>query len=184
MVGRSDRSCSWNSRTLATSFEELTLWKRPWCYEGLGAGGEGDDRGWDGWMASPTRWAWVWVKSRSWWWTGRPGVLQFMGSQRVGHNWATELNRTELRSLRLKNKTTQMIVWISQILNVDISIIFAKILLCGLIWKNNLNTFDMGGWMIVVIWNLFLRSYIERSRNLRSSVVFQYRMKVTNVESY
>ena len=53
------------------------------------------NRGWDGWMASLTRWTWVWVNSRSWWWTGRPGVLQFMGSQRVGHNWATELNWTE-----------------------------------------------------------------------------------------
>ena len=61
-----------------------------------GAGGEGDDRGWDGWMASLTQWMWVWVNSRSWWWTGRPGVLGFMGSQRVGHNWATELNWTEL----------------------------------------------------------------------------------------
>ena len=69
---------------------EKTHWKN--CWEGLGAGGEGDDRGWDGWMASPTRWTWVWVNSRSWWWTGRPGMLQFMGSQRVGHNWATELN--------------------------------------------------------------------------------------------
>ena len=59
--------------------------------EGLRAGGEGDDRGWDGWMASPTRWTWVWVNSRSLWWTGRPGELQFMGSQRVGHDWATEL---------------------------------------------------------------------------------------------
>ena len=56
-------------------------WKRLWCWEGLGAGGEGDNRGWDGWMASLTRWAWVWVNSRSRWWTGRPGVLQFMGSQ-------------------------------------------------------------------------------------------------------
>jgi len=55
---------------------------------------EGDDRGWDGWMASPTQWTWVWVDSRSWWWTGRPGVLWFMGSQRVGHDWATELNWT------------------------------------------------------------------------------------------
>ena len=63
---------------------------------GLGAGGEGDDRRWDGWMASPTRWTWVWVNSRSWWWTGRPGVLRFMGSQRVGQDWATELNWTEL----------------------------------------------------------------------------------------
>ena len=59
---------------------------------GIGAGGEGDDRGWDGWMASPTQWTWVWVNSGSWWWTGRPGVLQFMGLQRVGHDWATELN--------------------------------------------------------------------------------------------
>jgi len=57
--------------------------KRPWCWERLKAGGEGDDRGWDGWMASPTQWTWVWVNSRSWWWTGRPGVLQSMGSQRV-----------------------------------------------------------------------------------------------------
>ena len=59
---------------------------------GIGAGGEGDDRGWDGWMASPTQWTWVWVNSGSWWWTGRSDVLQFMGSQRVGHDWATELN--------------------------------------------------------------------------------------------
>ena len=69
---------------------------KDWCWEGLGAGGEGDGRGWDGWMASPTRWTWIWVNSGSWWWTGRPGVLWFMGSQRVGHDWATELNWTEL----------------------------------------------------------------------------------------
>ena len=68
----------------------------------LGAGGEGDDRGWDGWMASLTRWTWVWVNSGSWCWTERPGVLQFMGSQRVGHDWATELNWTELRLIELK----------------------------------------------------------------------------------
>ena len=59
-------------------------------WEGLRAGGEGNDRGWDGWMASPTQWIWVWVDSGSWWWTGRPGLLWFMGSQRVGHDW-TEL---------------------------------------------------------------------------------------------
>jgi len=58
----------------------------------LGAGGEGDDRGWDGWMASPIRCTWVWINSRNWWWTGRLGMLEFMGSQRVGHYWATELN--------------------------------------------------------------------------------------------
>ena len=86
---------SWNSSTLATSWEELTHWKRLWCWEELGARGEGDDRGWDGWMASLTQWTWVWVNSGSWWWTGWPGVLQFMGLQRVGHDWATELNWTE-----------------------------------------------------------------------------------------
>ena len=94
--GCSGFSWSWNSNTLATSWEELTHWKRPWCWEGLGAGGEGNSRGWDGWMASPTQWAWVWVDSGSWWWTGRPGVLQSMGSQRVGHDWTTELNWTEV----------------------------------------------------------------------------------------
>ena len=76
----------------------LTHWKRLWCWEGLGAGGEGNDRGWDGWMASPARWTWVWVNSRSWWWTERPGVLCFTESQRVTHDWATELNWTELAS--------------------------------------------------------------------------------------
>ena len=58
----------------------------PWCWERLKAGGEGDDRGWDGWMASPAQWRQVWVNSRSWWWTGRPGVLQSMGLQRVRHD--------------------------------------------------------------------------------------------------
>ena len=67
-------------------------WKRPWCWERLKAGGEGDHRGWSGWMASLTRWTWVWVSSGSWWWTGKSGVLQSMGSQRAGHDWATELN--------------------------------------------------------------------------------------------
>ena len=84
---------SWSSNTLATWGEEMTHWKRPWCWERLKAGGEGDDRGWDDWMASLTWWTWVWTSSGSWWWTGRPGVLQFMGSQRVGHDWATELNQ-------------------------------------------------------------------------------------------
>ena len=74
---------------------------------GIG-GGEGDDRGWDGWMASPTRWTWVWVNSRSWWWTGRPGMLWFMGSQRVGHNWETELNWTEVGKRKLHNQANIM----------------------------------------------------------------------------
>ena len=87
-------SC-WSSNTLATWCEEPTRWKRPWCWERLKVGGEGDDRGWDSWVASPTQWTWVWVKSGWWWWTGRSGVLQSMGLQRVGHNWATELNWTD-----------------------------------------------------------------------------------------
>ena len=81
---------------------ELTHWKRLWCWEGLGAGGEGDNRGWDGWMASMTRWTWVWVNSRSWWWTGRLEVLQFMGLQRVGHDWATELNWAILSYMKVR----------------------------------------------------------------------------------
>ena len=83
---------SWNSNTLATWWKELTLLKRPWCWERLKVGGKGDNRGWGGWMASLTQWTWVWVSSGSWWWTGKPGVLQSMGSQRVGHNWASKLN--------------------------------------------------------------------------------------------
>ena len=68
------------------------IWKNP---------GEGDDRGWNGWMASLTQRTWVWVDSRSWWWTGRPGMLRFMGSQRVRHDWATELNWTEYMNIYL-----------------------------------------------------------------------------------
>ena len=63
-----------------------------WCWDGLGAGGEGDNRGWNSWMALLTQWTWIWVNSGSWWWTGRPSVLRFMGLQRVGHDWVTELN--------------------------------------------------------------------------------------------
>jgi len=86
---------SWNTNSLTTWYKELTHWERPWCWERLKAGGEGDDRGWDGWMASLTQQTWVWVNSGSWWWTGRPGMLWSMGSQRVRHDWATELNWTE-----------------------------------------------------------------------------------------
>ena len=79
--GWKDWCWSWSSSTLAIWCKEPTHWKRPCCWERLKAGGEGDDRGWDGWMASPTQRTWVWVHSGSWWWTGRPGVLQSMGSQ-------------------------------------------------------------------------------------------------------
>jgi len=80
----------WSSNTLATWCQESTHWKRPWCWERLKAAGEWDDRGWDGGMASPIPWAWVWASSGSWWWTGNPGVLQSMVLQRVGYDWATE----------------------------------------------------------------------------------------------
>ena len=64
--------------TLVTWCEELTHWKRRWCWERLRAGGEGEDSIWDGWMASPTRWTWLCVNSRSWWWIGKSGMLWFM----------------------------------------------------------------------------------------------------------
>ena len=87
---------SWNSNALATWCEELTYWKRPWCWARLRAGGEGDNRGWDGWMASLTQWTWVWASSGSWWWTGKTGMLQSMGLQRDGHDQVTELNRRSM----------------------------------------------------------------------------------------
>ena len=99
-----DWGWSWNSNTLSTWCEELTHLKRPWCWERLRAGGEGNDRGWDGWMASPTQWTWVWVDSESWWWTGRPGMLQFMGLQRVRQDWATELNWCAINQQKWKQK--------------------------------------------------------------------------------
>ena len=89
-TGRTDAEAE--TPIMATWCGELTHWKRPWCWERLRVRGKGDNRGWDGWMASSTRWTWVWVDSGSWWWTGRPGMLQSMGWQRVRHDWATELN--------------------------------------------------------------------------------------------
>ena len=79
--GRSDAEAE--TPVLWPPYTKSWLIAKDWCWEGWGAGGEGDDRGWDGWMASLTWSMWVWVNSRSWWWTGRPGVLQFMGLQ----NW-------------------------------------------------------------------------------------------------
>ena len=100
---------SWNA--LATWGEELTHLKRPWCWERLKAGQEGDDRGWNGWMTSPTQWTWVWVNSGSWWWIGKPGVLQSMGLQRVGHDWAAELNWTEANSPYLLSDNKHLKAW-------------------------------------------------------------------------
>ena len=80
----------WLKRSLATNPQHPT-----WCWERLKAGRKGDDRGWDGWMASLTWWAWVWTSCRSWWWTGKPGV-QSMGLQIIGRDWVTEMNWTVL----------------------------------------------------------------------------------------
>ena len=103
------------SNKLATWCKELTHWERPWCWERLRAGVEGDDdRGWDGCMALLTQWTWVWVDSVSWWWTGRPGVLRFMGSQ--SWTWLsgwTELNWTEHMCVCMCAKSLQLypILW-------------------------------------------------------------------------
>ena len=83
--------------------EKSWLWKRPWCWERLKTGREGDDRGWDGWLVSLTQWTWIWVNSGIWWWTGRPGMLQSMGPQRVGQDWVTEL-KWIIQKLSLMNR--------------------------------------------------------------------------------
>ena len=92
---------------VATWCEELTHLKRPWCWERLKAGGEGGDRGWDGWMTSQTQWMWVWASSGSWCRTGKPGVLQSMGLWRLKHNWATELNW--LKDLNVRSEIIKLL---------------------------------------------------------------------------
>ena len=140
----------WNSNTLATSCEELTHLKRPWCWARLRAGGEGDDRGWDGWMASPTQWTWVWVDSGSWWWTGRPGVLWFMGLQRVGYDWATELNWTEWIDILLNLILIDILIfscWLlrtSSIFNILSIFMFSLFLFC-LWWFWSIGIFHFNG---------------------------------------
>ena len=107
-IGRADAEAELNS--LATRWEELTHLKRPWCWERLKAGGEGDDRGWDGWMASMTQWTWVWTNSGSGWRTGRPGGLQSMGSQRVGQDSATE-QQHQRQKLNTWSPAYRLILW-------------------------------------------------------------------------
>ena len=120
-IGRTDAEAD----TLATWCEELTHWKRYWCWERLKSGGEGNDRGWDGWMALPTQWTWVWVNSESWWWTGKPGMLQSMELQRVRHDWATELNWTLISNINLMLNISQF-MWTWNVLGL-ISFIFLRI---------------------------------------------------------
>ena len=90
---------------------------KDWCWGGVGAGGEGDDRGWDGWMASLTQWTWVWVNYRSWWWTGRPGVLRFMGSQ--SRTWLSDW--TELNCLKSSIIFFFIFTWMFEYLECDVS---------------------------------------------------------------
>ena len=95
-------SWSWSSNTLATWFEELIHLKRPWCWERLNVGGEGNDRGWGCWIASPTWWTWVWPSSGSWWRKRKPGMLQSMGLQRVRHDWVTEQQHASKQKSRAR----------------------------------------------------------------------------------
>ena len=104
---------SWSSNSLATCYEEPTHWKRPWCWERLKAGGERDNKIWDGWMASPIQWTWVWVNSGRYWRTRKPGVLQFMGSKRAEHDWVTEWQRLSLQYI-LQLHVFGSIRWVNQ----------------------------------------------------------------------
>ena len=101
---------SWNPNTLAIWCEELTHWKRPWCCERLRAGGEGDDRRWDGWMVSSTQWTWIWVDSGSWWWKGRPDMLWFMGCKES--DMTEQLNWTDWMDIILRIKFKM--IWIAR----------------------------------------------------------------------
>ena len=122
----------WNSNTLATWCEELTPWKLPWCWESLRVGGEGEDRGWDGWMASLTWWTWVWVDSGSWWWTGRPGMLQFRG--RKESDTTERLNWTECqKSYLLRPPQTLFPAIVSPLSQKHILFFYGLLLLT---WEN------------------------------------------------
>ena len=123
-IGRTDAGAE-TSNTLATSCEELTHWKRPWCWERLKAGGDGDDRGWDGWGASPTEWTWVWVNSGKWWRTGRLGVLQSRGLQRAGLDWVTKqqqqtssLGKCSFRSFQFSQSEDFFCCWLVGVLYI------------------------------------------------------------------
>ena len=182
-----------DSVSLATSCEELTHWKRLWCWEGLGAGGEGDDRGWDGWMASLTQWTWVWVNSGSWWWTGRPGVLWFMGSQsRTRLSDWTELNWTEHCSMSGSNccfltciqisQEAGQVVWYSYLFqNFPQFVVIRTVKGFGIINKAEVDVFlqlscffddpvDVGNLsMVLAVWSLVLLPFLNPSWTFASS---------------
>ena len=122
-----------------------------WCWEGLGARGERDDRGWDGWVASQTWWTWVLVNSGSLWWTGRPGMLRFMGSQRVGRDWVTELN------------------WITKDVE-HLYLCLSSIHLC--FWNICLNTLLLLNWAICLLIINLQSSFYILNTNLLSRICF------------
>ena len=131
---------NWRSNTFTDWCKEVTHWKISWCWERLKAGGEGDNRGWNGWLASPTRWTWVWASSRSWLWSGRPGMLQSMESQTVWHYQATELNWTDRRLTHISTITflfTMTLITLIHIIpfslnKINIKTIHMNILCCVL----------------------------------------------------
>ena len=102
---------------MVTWYEELTHLKKPWCRERLKAGGEGENRGWDCWMSSPTQWTWVCASSRSSWWAGKPDVLQSVGSQRVGNDWVTELKDKPDSTVEKRNSGLGFYVFVKPWLN-------------------------------------------------------------------
>ena len=123
-------SWSRSSSTLATWCKEPIHWKRFWSWERVKARGEGDNRGWDGWMAPPTRWAWVWANSGSLWWTGKTGVLPSMGSQRVGHNWATEL-KWHLIQRKFQATAPRSLASSSSMFILDLFVVLCASILCN-----------------------------------------------------
>ena len=158
---------------LATWYEELSRLKSPWCWEGLREGGEGDDRGWDGWMASLTSWTWVWVNSGSWWWTGRPGVLWFTGSQRVGHDWATELNWTDLINVPPFCTYKSELCKLSLSFNIQLSVskICKTLLLTSDRTNSSWNFLRGCSWVIIfnLVWIQFSIPFLDQLTNFLST---------------
>ena len=132
---------SWNSSTLATWCKELTRLKRLWCRGRLKTGREGDDRGWDGWMASVTQWTWVWVNFGSCWWTGRPGVLSSMQSERIRGDWVTELKCSDTTSqVKMNCHELSTYIWVKGNYYLEISCIRSRNVFNQLWWLHRISS--------------------------------------------
>ena len=137
--------------------QKLTHSKRSWWWERSKAGGEGDGRGWDGWMASPTWWTWVWASSGSWWWTGKPSVPKSVGSQRVGYDRATELNWTlQNLSFALHGRCKLF----KSIMNLNILLHVLKLFLCFL-------------WLLSPTIHIFCETMIEHLTEMLNACIFK-----------